>query len=294
MVALRLVLHCLSTAAARYGRYIEPILSLSIDFYVRVFVRMWTGAIGTKKALSKTANYYICSHCQVWYEQPLGRMKVHDQSEKNVSFKVQAGPTVSEKCPECESTLHIAGPMWSGHLHDSDFVGRVLEHLEENKDHYGTAVRMKGMLTLAKEEITVPFYYTASKLASSFHCCTPSLNDIGSALLNAGCKISRSHACPGSLKTTASHREVHDVIRSWIQMNPVKMENIGSGSPARKLLAKESLLKADFKRHPDSVTSSSGIKLVRYQQNPTPHWGPKPKAVSGTGNKRKRGEKEAI
>ena len=41
--------------------------------------------------------------------------------------------------------------MWSGHLHDSDFVGRVLEHLEENKDHYGTAVRMKGMLTLAKE-----------------------------------------------------------------------------------------------------------------------------------------------
>lgn len=62
-----------------------------------------------------------------------------------------------------------------------------------------------------------------------------------SALLNAGCKISRSHACPGSLKTTASHREVHDVIRSWIQMNPVKMENIGSGSPARKLLAKESL-----------------------------------------------------
>jgi len=57
---------------------------------------------------SKTANYYICSHCQVWYEQPLGRMKFHDQSEKNVSFKVQAGPTVSEKCPECESTLHVS------------------------------------------------------------------------------------------------------------------------------------------------------------------------------------------
>jgi tRNA (guanine26-N2/guanine27-N2)-dimethyltransferase len=45
----------------------------------------------------------------------------------------------------------IAGPMWSGPLHDSAFVGRVLEHLEENRDHYGTAVRMKGMLTLAKE-----------------------------------------------------------------------------------------------------------------------------------------------
>lgn len=45
----------------------------------------------------------------------------------------------------------IAGPMWSGPLHDSAFVGRVLEHLEQNKDQYGTAVRMKGMLTVAKE-----------------------------------------------------------------------------------------------------------------------------------------------
>jgi len=62
-----------------------------------------------------------------------------------------------------------------------------------------------------------------------------------SALLNAGHPISRSHACAGSFKTAASHREIHDVIRSWIQMNPVKMENIGSGSPARILLAKEPL-----------------------------------------------------
>ncbi|KAF5358340.1 hypothetical protein D9756_001542 [Leucocoprinus leucothites] len=293
--ALRLVLHSLSTAAARYGRYIEPVLSLSIDFYVRVFVRVWTGAMETKRALSKTANYYICSHCQAWYEQPLGRVveKVHEKSgHVNYLFKTQAGPTVSEKCPECESTLHLAGPMWSGPLHDPGFVGRVLEHLEEHKDHYGTAPRMKGMLTLAKEEIAAPFYFTASKLASAFHCCSPSLNDIASALLNAGHKVSRSHACAGSLKTTAPHRDTHDVIRGWIKKNPVKMENISQGSPARRLLAKEPLLDANFKRHPDSITPSGEVKLVRYQQNPTPYWGPKPKAVSGTGNKRKRGEGE--
>lgn len=33
--ALRLLLHSLSTSAGRYGRWIEPVLSLSIDFYVR-------------------------------------------------------------------------------------------------------------------------------------------------------------------------------------------------------------------------------------------------------------------
>ena len=52
---------------------------------------------------------------------------------------------------------------------------------------------------------------------------------------------------------------------------------------------------ANFKSHPDSVTVSSEIKLVRYQQNPTAHWGPGTKAVAGAGkgNKRKREEDTA-
>jgi tRNA (guanine26-N2/guanine27-N2)-dimethyltransferase len=41
--------------------------------------------------------------------------------------------------------------MWSGPLHNQEFVGKVLDHLEENQSNYGTAARMKGMLTVAKE-----------------------------------------------------------------------------------------------------------------------------------------------
>lgn len=33
--AIRIVLACLENHAARYKRYIQPVLSLSIDFYVR-------------------------------------------------------------------------------------------------------------------------------------------------------------------------------------------------------------------------------------------------------------------
>ncbi|TFK42549.1 tRNA methyltransferase [Crucibulum laeve] len=287
--ALRLVLHSLSTSASRYGRYIEPLLSLSIDFYVRVFVRVKTAPIEVKRALTKASTYFVCTSCQAFYEQPLGKCveKLHEPSgNKNYTFKTQAGPTIPEKCPECESTLHIAGPMWSGPLHDPGFVGSVLEHLESNDVQYGTAARMKGMLTVAKEELAVPFYFTPAKVSSFFHCTTPSLDDVASALLHAGHKISRSHACPGSLKTTGSHQDIHDIFRSWIKLNPVKMENIGENSPARRLLAREPAIQANFKRHPDSVTSSSKVKLVRYQENPTTNWGPR-KAATGA-PKRKR------
>jgi len=127
-----------------------------------------------------------------------------------------------------------------------------------------------------------------------------------SALLHAGHKISRSHACPGSLKTSAGPRDIHSVFRSWIRLHPVKLENISEASPARRLLAKEPKyignfiegmnhgltsaiysFEANFRRHPDSVTPSGKVKLVRYQENPTSHWGPGTKA--GGKAKRKRG-----
>jgi tRNA G26 N,N-dimethylase Trm1 len=41
--------------------------------------------------------------------------------------------------------------MWSGPIHDSGFITRVLEHLESNQEKYGTFPRMKGMLTVAQE-----------------------------------------------------------------------------------------------------------------------------------------------
>jgi len=57
--------------------------------------------------------------------------------------------------------------MWSGVLHDRDFVGQVLEHLERNENIYGTLLRMKGMLTVAKEASNVdnPFIHIGSWLA---------------------------------------------------------------------------------------------------------------------------------
>lgn len=41
-MALRILLASLEQHAARYKRYIVPVLSLSIDFYIRVFVRVYT------------------------------------------------------------------------------------------------------------------------------------------------------------------------------------------------------------------------------------------------------------
>jgi tRNA (guanine26-N2/guanine27-N2)-dimethyltransferase len=61
---------------------------------------------------------------------------------------------------------------------------------------------------------------------------------LSSALLNAGYDVSRSHAAQGSIKTSAPRSFVYDAVREFIKKNPVKMDKIAEGSPARRLLEK--------------------------------------------------------
>ncbi|KAH8116969.1 N2,N2-dimethylguanosine tRNA methyltransferase, partial [Phellopilus nigrolimitatus] len=297
--ALRLVLHAVSTSAGRYGRYIQPLLSLSIDFYVRLFIRIQSGPAEVKKVASKTSTYYICSGCQSFYEQPLGKI-VEKVSEKNGQvnyiYRQRTGPPVGDKCPECESALHVrgstfsnhlylvAGPMWSGPIHDKDFAAEAIAHVEANEGMYGTSARMKGMLTVAKEELDTPFYFSPTRMAGFFHCTSPSLEDTSNALLHAGFAVSRSHALAGSIKTTGTRQDVHDVFRGWVKTHPVKQESISQTSPSHRLHAKQPRFEANFASHPQAATQSSKVKLVRYQINPTPNWGP---GMRATG-KRKR------
>ena len=149
---------------------------------MRLFVRVQTAPIEVKKIArfvdefcngyyflidicSQTSVYYVCSGCQSFHEQPLGRVteRINDRSgNPTVLFKAHVGPPVSEKCPECESPLHVAGPMWNGQIHDPHFVGQMLGHLEDNESKYGTSTRMKGMLTVAKEVETLSHFFVTS------------------------------------------------------------------------------------------------------------------------------------
>lgn len=51
-MALRILLYCLDSIANRYGKYIVPLLSVSVDFYIRVFIRVYTGQAQCKLSIT--------------------------------------------------------------------------------------------------------------------------------------------------------------------------------------------------------------------------------------------------
>ena len=71
--ALRMVLHMISSMASRVGKVIEPQLSLTVDFYIRLFIRFKDSPIGCHSSILKYSSVYQCIDCESFWLQPMGR-----------------------------------------------------------------------------------------------------------------------------------------------------------------------------------------------------------------------------
>ncbi|XP_033751075.1 tRNA (guanine(26)-N(2))-dimethyltransferase-like [Pecten maximus] len=276
-MALRILLQSLETTANRYSRYIVPMISISADFYIRVFVRVFTGAAKVKLSSLKLANVYHCSGCGAFTIQKLAR-KIPTKGD---NFKIAAahGPPVTDICEHCQHKHYVVGPVWADRLHDTDFVKRVIKYVQVKQADFHTHKRLVGMLSLISEELKdCPMYYIIDDLCKKVHIKEIEQELFMSALLNAGFEVSLSHAEPNSIKTNASNRDIWDIIRSWNKIYPIHKKRLVPGSITASIMSKEPILKVLFNYHPGAKQKSKEKRLVRYQPNPERCWGPKSKA----------------
>ena len=165
---LRLILHAIATSAARYGIAIEPLLSLSIDFYARLFIRIKKSPAEVKFLAGKTMVVYNCdAGCGSWTTQFLAQTREKKAKNGNpfYKFSLAQAPSANQQCDHCGFKTHLSGPMWGGPLHNPWFIQKVLDMLPSlDKDIYGTIPRIEGMLTLARDETILDVPVSDSKL----------------------------------------------------------------------------------------------------------------------------------
>ncbi|QLQ82419.1 hypothetical protein HG537_0H01810 [Torulaspora globosa] len=290
--ALRLVLNLLNQSAAKYKKSVEPLLSLSIDFYVRVFVKVRTSPIEVKNLQSKTMITYHCSQCGSYHNQPLGRAteRTNNKQKKSIKYSVAQGPPADTKCKFCNGTYHLAGPMYGAPLHNKEFIEEVLRinREEHTDDVYGTRKRIEGMLTLAKNELRdSPFYFSPNHISSVLKLQVPPLKRIAAGLGSLGYNCSLTHAQPSSLKTDAPWEAIWHVMKESDPSNKKDLTKMNPNSTGFRILAnepqwlpdplRETLANLSFEPNDQSgqLESLRKLKIVRYQENPTKNWGPK-------------------
>jgi tRNA (guanine26-N2/guanine27-N2)-dimethyltransferase len=300
---LRLILNMIATTAAKYGKAIEPLLSLSIDYYARLFIKVKTSPIEVKRLSSKTMVTFACNGCGHKVYQPLGRINGHKFQYPRLDY------SVTSQCKYCESAYTVAGPMWFDKIHNEEFVNKVLLiNNDSDKTVYQTTERIKGMLTLAKNELEEPFYFNLNQLSSMFKAPPIPIDDFVKAIGNMNYKVSLTHAKKNCIKTDAPWDVVLKVTREWlIKNNKEYIEQ--NRQPSAKVQAKIDKLKQDIGCNPNLLEGTIGfkvlknlkllesikvdfgtdneqsetinklrkLKMVRFQENPEKNWGPQAK-----------------
>ncbi|KYQ89797.1 hypothetical protein DLAC_09767 [Tieghemostelium lacteum] len=282
-MGLRILLKSIETTANKYKRVIVPILSLSVDFYMRVFVRVYTSPLEAKKSMGKMCNVFSCIGCGSFHIQPCGVVIVDEQNQNKNKYKVPfLNKEMGTQCEHCTKPYVMAGPFYNAPLHNVEILKSALKYLDENPTLFNTVKRMYGVLTSASEELPDLFYWKVDHFSHVLHLTTPQQSLIRSAILNAGYQTSSSHIAP-VLKTNAPQKFLWDVWRAYAKEHPPKQ--LSETSPAYHILAKEIQHKIDFTEHPLAKGGESA-NIPKYLPNPKENWGPKARA--GTKKSKKR------
>ncbi|KAF5725422.1 N2 N2-dimethylguanosine tRNA methyltransferase [Tripterygium wilfordii] len=273
-MALRILLASIESHANRYKRYIVPVLSVAMDFYVRVFIRIYTSASAMKNTPLKLSYVYQCTGCDSFHLQPLGRTVSKNNS---VRYLPGFGPLVPQECSDCGKKFNMAGPIWSAPIHDEEWVTSMLADVKSVKDRYPAYNRISSVLTNVSEELSdVPLFLSLHNLCATLKCTSPSAVIFRSAVINAGYRISGTHANPLGLKSDAPMDVIWDIMRCWVKNHPVKSQ--APDQPGSIILSKEPLLQANFARAVASLSKAQAKKVARFLPNPERHWGPKLRA----------------
>lgn len=277
--ALRILLQCIESHATRYGRYIKPLLSISADFYIRVFVRVYTSPLECKLSSSKQSMFYQCTGCHSIALQPLGILKPNpsDKNPKQIKYCLPVVPDFKDRCEQCNQRYHMGGPIWSAPIHDLEFIEMLYETVQgEPYNKLETISRINGVLSVVQEELPdVPLYYSLNSLCGTLKLEGIPMLNFRSALLFAGYRVSLSHACQTSIKTDAPTSVIWDILRNWQKLHPVNAKRLENNDIIKAILAKEAEATYNLVDiHQDANPNSRRSKLSRFPSNPTAFWGP--------------------
>ena len=183
-MAIRLILGCLRTVAARLGVEVIPMFVESEMHYYRTYVKVLN-----RPDQQENIGYILhCKNC--------GHRKTTTNQEQN--------------CELCESKISIAGPLWIGKIFDKEFVKNML--LEVPK--LTVDKKCEKILSKCLAESEMPgTYFTLDEIASRMKSSPPKLENVILNLQKNNFTASVTSFNPTGFRTNAKINEVIEIFQ---------------------------------------------------------------------------------
>jgi tRNA (guanine26-N2/guanine27-N2)-dimethyltransferase len=184
-IAIRLVLGCLRTVAARLGVQVIPLFVESDMHYYRTYVKVLN-----RPDQQENIGYILhCKNC--------GHRKITLEQE--------------QECELCKLKISIAGPLWIGNIFDKEFVQNMLleiQNLEVDKVCEKTLHKC-----LAESEMSGT-YFTLDEIASKMKSSPPKLENAISYLQKNDFVASVTSFSPTGFRTNAKINEIIKIFQT--------------------------------------------------------------------------------
>ena len=191
---LRILAGFISRTFAKYKKYTTSVFSHSTEHYLRIYLEVGKGAKRTDDSLKNLGYIAHCPKC-------LHRMTIPGLA-----------PQIPTKCPKCNGTLKVGGPLWLANLMDSGYVKRMLDLLPTEVNTYNKALKL---LERCYEESFGPAtFYDLHKVCKVLKTSAPPITDVIEKLHEEGYFASRTHIKPTGIKTNTPVETIKEIILS--------------------------------------------------------------------------------
>ncbi len=190
--ALRLMTGAMIRHSAVYEYGAKPLFSYYADHYVRAYYRIDRGARRADSGLEQMGYIKYCPSC------------MHRETSKD-NVEIQCG---------CGETMKVGGSLWLGELSDLEYVGGMMNDLENLP--YLRDSQTEEIIHLVQGEHGYPVgFFVIDMLCKKVGVKSLPTEEVFDAVKSAGFRAARVHYDPRGLKTDASVSELVEILKQF-------------------------------------------------------------------------------
>jgi tRNA (guanine26-N2/guanine27-N2)-dimethyltransferase len=194
-LAIRLLAGALVSTAARHGTATRPIFGYAADHYVRLYAAFDRGAKKANRSLNEMGHVLHCFNCS---------------NRKSVP---RTFCLASVSCDVCGAEMRAAGPLWLGDLAETGFCDEMLEVSERSS--VSSNRKLIEIIELVSGEVGFPVgFYDVDGLCSRLRIQSMGMDDVLSALREAGYRSARTHMDKRGIKTDACIPDLEGILKA--------------------------------------------------------------------------------
>ena len=200
-MSLRVLLNNISRVAASLGCGIEPLVSISVDYYVRLAVRVKRSPVAAKQAFTNNSYVLLCTNCGGYRCVCLENSLLKDEGDVcaiNIQNRLLDTPTnnyTSTNNYKCQ--YRVVGPLFVSSIQCPTFLDLLYNNINNINSINEKDKRLRTFITSLYRESQIKnqglFDHTLPELYSYLGMDQVPMKYILSKISNSGFKLALSH-----------------------------------------------------------------------------------------------------